>query len=193
MKTRLLVLVPLLGLAWTPLHAAQPLPDNVPPALGRDMAAVEGYFDAVRQRQSGSKLPSPSRGEGPGVGVAATEPATRKPATATRQERDPFQVTPELRSRSERRQAIKALALATPGGGGGEPLPPIQIKALALGASRFAVLAVEESAGKTRDLVVREGERLQFGDAGVVRVRGIGRDGVILHTGPGEEDVVLLK
>jgi hypothetical protein len=168
MRTRLFVLV----LLASPLHAAQTGDES--PNLRHDMATIDGYFDAVRQRQ--------------GSGGSLAKPA------ADGRERDPFQVTPELRSRSERRQAARTLAIAAPGlSAGGEPLPPIRIKALALGSGRFAVLAVEEGGGKVRDIVVRLGERLQFGDGGVVRVRGISQDGVILHTGPGDEDVVLLK
>lgn len=166
-----LCMLGLLGMSALPVQAAQALLETVPADLRRDMQTIEGYYDAVRGRQ-GATLHTPAQAE-----------------------RDPFQVTPELRSRSERRKAAKALAIAAPGfeAGGGEPLPNMRVKALALGARNFAVLSVEEASGKFRDMVVRTGELLQFADSGLIRVRRIDRDGVLLQTGPQEQDVVLLK
>lgn len=195
MMRRLIILLAVA--AWAPVRAADPLPEMVPPELRRDMATVNGYFDAVRQRQG--KAPA-----GAAAAPAEARPGQKAPAEAGRKavagsnqqavagsERDPFQVTPELRSRGERRQAAKSIAQFTPGGGG-EPLPPMRVKAKALGQRSFAVLAVGES-GKERDLVVRKGEPLQFEGHGRVYVLDIDRDGVLVGSGPDDQDKVLLK
>lgn len=136
-----------------------------PQSLQQDMATVNGYFDAVRDRKQGN--------------------------ASLANDRDPFQVTPELRSRSERRQSAKSLAL--PMQGSVADLSNIHIKAIVVSLTPFAVLSIEEGVGKTRDMVVHENELLQLGDGGLMRVRSIKRDGVTLHTGPSESDVVLIK
>jgi hypothetical protein len=174
-------------------QTAPDLPPETPPELRRYVETIQRYYQAVGERVGTATPPSPATAAAPGDAPAAALPdvlpdATRRMAP----ERDPFDVTPELRNRRGQRQAEVGANLFPSTGG---QLPPMTIKAIFTGTEPVALVLVKPERGQGRASLVRlrEGDTLTLDDGTNIRVRAI-RPGVVsLQTGPNPNDEYLLR
>lgn len=190
------VFVPLLLLACLPgLHAADlpPLPAETPAEVRPHLQTLQRYYREVEQRQSGPRPATPAA-DSKSRAAARTEAAPRS-AAAPHDERDPFAVTPELRSQRGARGSTAIGANLYPGMMGNRP-PPLKLKAIVSGARPAALVEYEESGGRqTEARLVRlyEGDLLTLEDGTNLRVKAI-RPGVVsFQTGTDPKDEYLLR
>ncbi|TCP01511.1 hypothetical protein EV684_109150 [Rubrivivax gelatinosus] len=129
-------------------------PPEVPPALRQGLRTIQDYADAVQAQRRG-------------------------PAGA---ERDPFQVTPELRQRRPGRPGPAAALPATAALASGW-----RVLALVLGERPRALLGpeAEAPAARWRERLVAEGDELEMPEGGLARVLRIDAQGVQLQIGGG--------
>ncbi|MCK6409133.1 MAG: hypothetical protein L6Q70_08070 [Thauera sp.] len=158
--------------------AAQALPEGTPQELREGVETIQRYYGDV-----GRRLRAPAKASPP---AAAFERATEPPATAVAAmaaavpiARDPFDVTPELRSggRARRDQAVGANLLPSLPAA----LPHMRLRALIAGARPLAIIAFEgdgRNAPAARSVTLREGDALTLEDGTTLRVKGI-QDGVV--------------
>lgn len=161
---------------------------TAPEALQADLKALRGYYGQVQQRTKGaapSWTPSP--------------------------ERDPFQVTPELRARRARGGIVPAPAASPLGASEAAASDDWQVQALVLGARSLAVLVRDNAAdANTRDAgraqpqrrsaaqrqlqrYVRVGDTLDMPDGRSWRVIGIDREGVLVQGSSAEIDTLRIR
>lgn len=177
----------LLAVALAP-SAAQTLrelqhEEGVPAAMQPGLKTLSGYYEQVQQR---------------------TQAAPARVQAAP--ERDPFQVTPELRARRMRDGALAAVPAEATGG------DDWQVQALALGARAMAVL-VRAGAGAARESAavegtartparggaslqkryVRVGDTLDMPDGRSWRVVAIDREGVLVQGSSAEIDMLRIR
>lgn len=158
------------------------------------------------QAQDGAARPSPL----PGVGAAARSlgadmgrlVAPEAPRAERRNARDPFQTTPELRSRGAR-AGFAPMAIGS-GDFGDEPAWRVQ--ALLLGRSPRAVLVPSAALGKgaargsarggtgaLHQRVLREGDEFEMPDGRLFMVERIDRLGVLLVSEGAEEEQMRIQ
>jgi hypothetical protein len=158
--------------------AAQALPEGTPQELREGVETIQRYYGDV-----GRRLRAPAKESPP---AAAGERAAEPPATAVATmaaaapiARDPFDVTPELRSggRARRDQAVGANLLPNLPAA----LPRMRLRAVIAGARPLAIIAFEgdgRNALAARSVTLREGDALTLEDGTTFRVNGI-QDGVV--------------
>lgn len=153
--------------------AAQALPEGTPQELREGVETIQRYYGDVGRRLRGATAaPPPAAGE---PDAAPSAPA----AAAARAARDPFDVTPELRSgrRTRRDQAVGANLLPSLPAA----LPRMRLRAVIAGARPVAIVAFEgdgRNASPARSVTLREGDALTLEDGTTFRVKGI-QDGVV--------------
>lgn len=189
------VFVPLLLAAWLPgLHAADlpQLPVDTPAEVRPHLQTLQRYYREVERRQSGSRA-APAGSDGKPAATAAGDAA--RPPAEPRAERDPFAVTPELRSQRGARGSTAIGANLYPGMMGNRP-PPLKLKAIVSGSRPAALVEYEESGGRQAEVkLVRlyEGDLLTLEDGTNLRVKAI-RPGVVsFQTGTDPKDEYLLR
>lgn len=174
-------------------QTAPDLPPETPPELRRHVETIQRYYQAVGERVGTATPPPPATAAAPGDAPAAALPDALSAATQrVAPERDPFDVTPELRNRRGQGQAIVGANLFPSTGG---QLPPMTIKAIFTGTESVALVLVEPERGQGRTSLVRlrEGDTVTLDDGTTVKVRAI-RPGVVsLQTGPDPDDEYLLR
>lgn len=154
-----LLILPALLAALPGLAAAQA---RVPPAMQQDLETLQRYADEVNRRSQGSRGGPP-----PAAPAASPTPASSAQAGI---ERDPFEVSPQLRESSLRNRPGSTL-----GGAGGAINRHLRIRAMARGPEG-GIAQLE--AGK--DVVtVRDGDELVVD--GIPYTVHVERDGLLLR------------
>lgn len=181
----------LLVLIWitnAPVRA-QALPAQTPPELRKGVETITQYYAEVAKHLPAQETKKPTAdGEGaadPAVPKdAMPDTPTPTPARASRPERDPFDVTPELRSRSPRHDVSIGANLfpSLP-----SELPDIQLRAVVAGAKPIAIIEYDpagaprgggSSRNALRSVMLHEGDVLTLNDGATFRVKAI-REGVV--------------
>lgn len=188
------VFVPLLLAACLPdLHAADlpALPAETPAEVRPHLQTLQRYYREVEQRQSGARAAAPAGDSKTGT-IERGEAA--KPTAAPQPERDPFAVTPELRSQRGVRGSSAIGANLYPTMMGSRP-PPMKLKAIITGQRAAALIEIKPVGSDAEPLRMRvyEGDVLTLDDGSTFRVRAI-RPGVVsLLIGTDPKDEYLLR
>lgn len=157
-----LLILPALLAALPGLAVAQA---RVPPAMQQDLETLQRYADEVNRRSQGGRNSPP-----PAAPAASPTPAPAAPAAQAGIERDPFEVSPQLRESSLRNRPGSTL-----GGAGGAINRHLRIRAMARGPEG-GIAQLE--AGK--DVVtVRDGDELVVD--GIPYTVHVERDGLLLR------------
>lgn len=192
------VFVPLILAACLPCARAADLPAlpaDTPAEVRPHLQTLQRYYREVERRQSGPRTATPDRDGTGKSSPAANAGADSKPAAAPRAERDPFAVTPELRSQRGARAGTAIGANLYPGMMSNRP-PPLKLKAIVSGSRPAALVEYEETGGRdveTRLVRLYEGEVLTLNDGSIFRVKAI-RPGVVsFQIGTDPKDEYLLR
>lgn len=162
-RPALLILSALLtALPGLALAQAQP---RVPPAMQQDLETLQRYADEVNRRSQGGRGGPP-----PAAPAASPPPAPAAPAAQAGIERDPFEVSPQLRESSLRNRPGSTL-----GGAGGAINRHLRIRAMARGPEG-GIAQLE--AGK-EVVTVRDGDELVVD--GIPYTVHVERDGLLLR------------
>ena len=168
------------------LVMAGPLPPETPEAMRPHLQTLQRYYQQVDQQL----------GHAPPRAVAAAAPAANadaKRGQPARVERDPFDVTPELRSQRPARGGTSIGASLYPALTGS--FPQMTVKAIVSGSRPAALILLEpgKERGEPRLMRLYEGDSLTLEDGTNFRVKAI-RPGVIsLQFGPNPQDEYLLR
>ena len=163
-----------LSIVLAPLAASgQALPEGTPQELREGVETIRRYYgDVGRRLRASAEVP---------LAAEAGERAAEVPAppAAAASGRDPFDVTPELRSgrRARRDQTVGANLLPNLPAA----LPRMRLRAVIAGARPLAIIAFEgdgRNASAARSVTLREGDALTLEDGSTFRVNGI-QDGVV--------------
>lgn len=159
-----LLILPALLAALPGLALAQAQP-RVPPAMQQDLETLQRYADEVNRRSQGGRGGPP-----PAAPAASPTPAPAAPAAQAGSERDPFEVSPQLRESSLRNRPGSTL-----GGAGGAINRHLRIRAMARGPEG-GIAQLE--AGK-EVVTVRDGDELVVD--GIPYTVHVERDGLLLR------------
>lgn len=170
------------------------LPADAPASLKRDLQTLQRYYDEVGRRTGNTEAPrllAPAEPAAPEGREAM--PAAPPPGHAALPERDPFDVTPELRKRANRRESGVGANLfpALPAA-----IPHMEVRALVAGPKPLAIVEIERpgerGANKTRTLTLREGDTITLEDGTTFLVKAIQNDVVAVQYGtdPGSEFLI---
>lgn len=182
------VVFPLMLLAAVaPAADLPPIPAEVPAEMRPHLQTLQRYYQEV-DRHQGGKPPAATEPAG-----AAAAPVARVMAAGP--ERDPFDVTPELRNRRPQRGGGAPIGANLYPSLNGSRMPQMTVKAIITGSRPAALILVEppKDRGEPKLMRLYEGEVLTLDDGTNFRVKAI-RAGVIsLQIGPNPQDEYLLR